>query len=126
MGILKWFYSLKNLLVAIGSAILGGYALYEKFKALNAETKLNQIKKQLSDENLQIIKDVAEHKIIGKEIENNEVVKQVIQMHEEKQKIEKEVEELNKKLEETKKETPVTKVVDKVKKLKRKKVQIEI
>ena len=116
-----FFSSTKNIIMAIGAALIGGYVLKQKYDAYQAETKLKQIEGQIAKANVAVAKEVAKAKAEAKEVEHTTEVETLRVLKEEKKKVLKEMDEIEKTIIETQK------VKEEVKgRTKGKKIKVEV
>lgn len=96
-----FFSNTKNIIMAIGAALIGGYVIKQKYDAYQAETKLKQIEGQIAKANVAVAKEVAKAKAEAKEVEHSSEVETLRVLKEEKKKVLKEMDEIEKTIVET-------------------------
>ena len=99
-----FFGSAKNIIMAIGAALIGGYVLKQKYNAYQAESKLQSLENQIAKANVAVAKEVAKSKAQAKEVETTSTVETLRVLKEEKKKVLKEMDEVEKVIQETQKE----------------------
>jgi vacuolar-type H+-ATPase subunit I/STV1 len=99
-----FFSNTKNIIMAIGAALIGGYVLKQKYNAYKAEDKLKTIETKIAKANVVVAKEVAKSKAEAKEIETSSTIETLRTLKEEKKKVLEEMDEIEKVIVETQKE----------------------
>jgi len=96
--IMSFFSNTKNILMAVGAAIVGGYVLTQKYKAYKAEDKLKTVETKIAKANVKIAKETAKAKAQAKELEHTTEVEVLRELKEERKKVLKEMDNIEKEI----------------------------
>ena len=99
-----FFSSTKNIIMAIGATLMGGYILSQKYKAYQAESKLQSLENQIAKANVAVAKEVAKSKAQAKEVETTSTAETLRTLKDAKKKVLTEMDEVEKVIQETQKE----------------------
>ena len=99
-----WLGSAKNIIIAIITALLGGYVITQKVKAARAEAKLLKLETQIAKKNVIVAVAAAKAKANIKDLEATTEVKIIKDLQKEKKKVIKEMTEIEAQIAETQKE----------------------
>ena len=99
-----FFSSTKNIIMAIGATLMGGYILSQKYKAYQAESKLQSLENQIAKTNVAVAKEVAKSKAQAKEVETTSTAETLRTLKDAKKKVLTEMDEVEKVIQETQKE----------------------
>jgi arginine utilization protein RocB len=97
--ITSFFSNTKNILMAVGAAIVGGYVLTQKYKAYKAEDKLKTVENKIAKANVKIAKETAKAKAKAKDLEHSTEVEVLRELKEERKKVLNEMDEIEKEIE---------------------------
>jgi hypothetical protein len=105
LSIITGFFSnAKNIIMAIGAALIGGYIISQKYKAYKAEDKLKTVENKIAKANVAVAKEVAKAKAEAKEVQHTSTAGTLRALKEEKKKVLQEMDEIQKEIHETQKE----------------------
>lgn len=96
-----FFGNFKNIIMAVGAALIGGYVLKQKYNAYKAEDKLKTIEHKIAKTNVVIAKDTAKAKAKATNLEHGAEVKVLRQLKEERKKVLKEMDDIEDLIEKT-------------------------
>jgi len=96
--IMSFFSNTKNILMAVGAAIVGGYVLTQKYKAYKAEDKLKTVENKIAKANVKIAKETAKAKAQAKDLEHTTEVEVLRELKEERKKVLEEMDNIEKEI----------------------------
>ena len=99
-----FFGNFKNIMMAIGAALLAGYIAKQKYDAYQAEDKLKTIENKIAKANVSIAKKTAKAKATATEIEHDSEVTVLRDLKVERKKVLKEMDDIEKLITVTQKE----------------------
>jgi uncharacterized membrane protein YraQ (UPF0718 family) len=99
-----FFSNTKNIIMAIGAALIGGYIISQKYKSYKAEDKLKTVENKIAKANVAVAKEVAKAKAEAKEVQHTSAVGTLRTLKEEKKNVLREMDEIQKEIHETQKE----------------------
>jgi len=102
-----FFTSTKNIIIAVITAIIGGYVITQKIKAARAESKLQQIETKIAKTNVIVAKQVAKAKAEAKEVETSTEIEVLQTLIKDRGEALIEMDEIEKEIAETQKEKQV-------------------
>ena len=113
-----FFSSTKNIIMAVGGALLFGYVATQKYKAYKAEDELKTIETKIAKTNVVVAKQKAKAKAQAKEIETTTEVEILRELKKEEKRVLKEMDIIEKEIVETQKEKVAVKGRKRGKKIK--------
>lgn len=96
-----FFGNFKNIIMAVGAAVLMGYIAKQKYNAYKAEDKLKTIENKIAKVNVTIAKDTAKAKAKAKNLEHSSEVTVLRELKVERKKVLKEMDEIEDLIEKT-------------------------
>ena len=99
-----FFGNFKNIMMAVGAALLAGYVAKQKYDSYKAQDKLKTIENKIAKANVSIAKKTAKAKATAKEIENDSEISVLRNLKVERKKVLKEMDDAEQLIASTQKE----------------------
>ena len=97
-----FFTNTKNILMSIGTVLIGGYVLKQKYATKKAKRDLKDLKQDIDKTNVVIAKENAKAKEKAKDLEHSTEVDSLLELNKIKEKVQEELQETKDSIKESK------------------------